>query len=287
MTREEAIKATRVGAIAACVSAVVTCVAYLIASAKNIDRFDEFGFMNDPFFLIDVVLLLVLALFIYKKSRVASVFILLYFIISKFYMFLETGKIQGLFISALFIYLYARAAWGSFVFHKDEKLNNPNYKGVPKWMIITSSVLGAVFIGLIFLGTLTMTSVMAPTEVLPGDKLNQTHVKTLVETGLVGSTADIELFYSTAMSDIKAEGTILSKDKIIYYFTTEKGEFEAYEMLFEDIVDVSVVEAGGGLSDAIYKFSGEEADNWMQVALSTERDGDKKFISIVKSRMSE
>lgn len=287
MTRDEAIKATKTGAIAACVSAAVTGIAYFIAAANEVERFDDFGFLNDPMLMFDVVLLLVLAFFIYKKSRVASVVILLYFILSKIFLFLETGKIQGVFVSVLFIYFYARAAWGSFVFHKDEKLNNPNYRTTPKWILIGTSALGAVLIGLIGLGTLTMTSVMTPTEVLPGDQLNSAHVESLIETGLVGSVEDIEMFYSTSLKDIKAEGTILLKDKVILYMTPQGGDFQAYEIVFNDIVDVSVVEPGGPLSDAVYKLSGEEENNWMQISLSTERGGDKKFIEIVKARMSK
>ena len=46
--------------------------------------------------LVDVVLLVVLAIFVFRKSRVASTILVLYFIANKLLMWMELGKARSL-----------------------------------------------------------------------------------------------------------------------------------------------------------------------------------------------
>ena len=67
MNKSEAIKATKNGAIAACISAAMTVIVVLIAI--NTDAEGKLAFFNNPANFIDVALILACAIGMYKRSR--------------------------------------------------------------------------------------------------------------------------------------------------------------------------------------------------------------------------
>ncbi|XLZ70596.1 hypothetical protein ABT364_01135 [Massilia sp. SR12] len=67
---------------------------------------------------IDVVLIFGLAFGIYKKSRACAVLMLVYFIISKIIIAIETGSVSGTVLAVIFIYYYAQGIAGTFAYHK-------------------------------------------------------------------------------------------------------------------------------------------------------------------------
>ena len=124
MEISEALKNIRYGYIAALVSAGITVVLnFLQIDAGDVNLF------SDPVVLYDVIIILLLAFGIYKKSRVCAIAMLTYFIIGKIFQFyeyasygIETGPTTYL-VAVVFIYFYFQAVRGTIAFHKINKKN--------------------------------------------------------------------------------------------------------------------------------------------------------------------
>ena len=73
--------------------------------------------MLDPWILADVVLMVILAFFIFRKSRVAATLLLIYFIASKVLMWVEMGSPKGILVSIIFFLYYLTAMRGTYLWH--------------------------------------------------------------------------------------------------------------------------------------------------------------------------
>ena len=113
-------RAIRNGGIAGLISAGLTA-AFAIAGLFVQETGTAVDYILDPWMLIDVVLIVVLALFVFRKSRVAATSLLIYFGISKVIMWMEMGKAPGLFMTLIFFYFYANAMRGTYKWHASFK----------------------------------------------------------------------------------------------------------------------------------------------------------------------
>ena len=124
MELSEALKNIRYGYIAALVSAGITVV-------LNFLQFDagDVNLFSDPVVLYDVIIILLLAFGIYKKSRVCAIAMLIYFILGKIFQFQEYASYgidtppSTYLVAVVFIYFYFQAVRGTIAFHKINKEN--------------------------------------------------------------------------------------------------------------------------------------------------------------------
>jgi len=72
----------------------------------------------DAWNLVDVAFVFGLTYGIYRKSRACAVLMLVYFVISRIAMMVETGKPSGLLIGLIFFYYYARGISGTFAYRR-------------------------------------------------------------------------------------------------------------------------------------------------------------------------
>jgi hypothetical protein len=115
-TKEKCENAIKAGAYAALISMVITLIFSLIGFFyQSADQ--ELNYFLDPWLLVDVALMAILAFFTYKKSRVAATLMLVYFISGKLIMWSDLGEVRGIPMTLLFLIFYARAAWASYVWH--------------------------------------------------------------------------------------------------------------------------------------------------------------------------
>ena len=124
MEISEALKNIRYGYIAALVSAGITVVLnFLQIDAGDVNLF------SDPVVLYDVIIILLLAFGIYKKSRVCAIAMLIYFILGKIFQFQEYASYgidtppSTYLVAVVFIYFYFQAVRGTIAFHKINKEN--------------------------------------------------------------------------------------------------------------------------------------------------------------------
>jgi hypothetical protein len=151
MNKSEAIKAANNGALAATISFAISAVIFAYAYSTN----QTSGFLrlfNDPLVIFDLLIVSVCAFGMTHKSRAAAVVVLVHFILSKIAMIQDTGKFNGAMVAVILLYYYAKAIQGTFVYHKIEKQNNPEYKYAPKWSFYIGIPLGIIFCFLTLLG---------------------------------------------------------------------------------------------------------------------------------------
>ena len=283
MNKEEAIRATRNGAIAACISGGATLIFAVFAISGNASS--KYAYWNDPAIFFDVALIFVCAFGIFKKSRLAAVSIFAYFISSKILIMAETGIPPGILASIFFIYFYARAIQGSFIYHKIEKSTNPNYKSTSKLAYFIGIPILLIFLVIIGFGVLTTTGVFPSTEVLSGQKISQKDKNDLISNEIITADDKIQYFYSNGITSILEGGSVLTDDRVILYMPDENDKIGVYEIYFEDIASIELVQPGGSLDDSIYKINSHIPDAWLQISLSAENKGDKKFINALQNNL--
>jgi len=283
MNREEAIKATKNGAIAACISGSLTLIIVVIAIFSNND--DTLALWNDPFNFFDILLIFACAYGIYKKSRTAAIVLFVYFIISKIFIGLETGKISGIFISLIFLYFYGKAIQGAFSYKKIEKSENPSYKPTPKVYYYVSIPLLIIFTAIVGLGLLTMTSVIPSTEVKAGVDVNQNNKEMLIANNIISIDDKLNFFYSTGFTSILEGGTVLTQDRVILYVPDGNNIIQIYELYFDKITSIKLLESGNLLNDSLYLISTDNSEAWLRISLSAEKRGDIKFIEALRQKL--
>jgi hypothetical protein len=118
--RESCVKAIRYGGIAAMISAGITAIFAglgVFTSSSNKDL----AYLLDPWMAIDVVLIVVMSIFVFRRSRVASTLLVVYFVASKAIMWADMGKVQGLIVSLIFLLFYVNAMRGTYLWHSSYK----------------------------------------------------------------------------------------------------------------------------------------------------------------------
>lgn len=284
MHMEEAKKACKNGAIAAFVSGTLTTVVVVIAMLS--DSNGDLALWNDPTNFVDIVLIFGCAIAMLKQSRTAAVTIFVYFIIAKVAIALETGESTGIAISLLFLYYFGKAIQGSFAYKKLKLAENPEFRSAPRWAYWLSIPTMLLFFTAAGYGVLSMTDVVPATEVVAGSEVSAEDKALMVQNGIIYDDETIELFYSYGITSILEGGTVLSDRAVIMYYTDEDDGFNVYEITFDQIASIDLLEEGDVWTESIYQVSGFEDDNWLTISLSTEDGGDKRFVEALQERTS-
>lgn len=283
MNKKEALQATKTGAILACISGTLTLVVTLFAIWDNSSG--ALALWNDPAIFIDILLIFFLAYGIYKKSLTAAVVMFIYFIFARIYVGIETGSGSGILLGLVFLYFFGKAVQGAFVLQKIEKAENPDNKVKPRWITFLKITGIFIFFLLIGLGWLSTTGALAPTEVLSGNDLSEDYKERLINSDIINQGDDIQYFYSDAFMRIEETGSILTSDRVIMYFEDENEDIAVYELYFEDITDIELVEEGNFLNLSVYRVYAGSPDSYLTLWLSTENRGDIKFIEALRSEL--
>lgn len=117
--------AIRFGGFFAMVSAVLTGIFAAIGFFSDPSD-PKLAYLFDPYMVVDFVIIFTLAIFMLRKSRVASTLLLGYFIFNKLYFWQDTGNIQGVGITIVFFVVYLNAMRATYIWHSDYKNQNPN-----------------------------------------------------------------------------------------------------------------------------------------------------------------
>jgi hypothetical protein len=107
------------GGIAAMISAIITGV-FSVSGFFTTSSNKALAYMLDPWGIFDAILCLILAILIFRKSRVASTLLVLYFAASKAIIWYDTGKFPGYF-GIIFFLFYITAMRGTFIWHSTYK----------------------------------------------------------------------------------------------------------------------------------------------------------------------
>ncbi len=98
------------------VSAAITTTFFVVSLFMKADS-REIDYYGDPWILVDVALVIVLGIFVYRKSRIASTLLVLYFVGTKAAMWYEEGKPSGLPVAIIWALLFVTAMRGTYIWH--------------------------------------------------------------------------------------------------------------------------------------------------------------------------
>ncbi len=111
MSKEDAEKAIQNAWIVGLVSGGVTLIITLTAiGGSGVLRFSSWTFL-------DIILTFGLAFGIYKKSWLAAVTMLIYFVFSQIMLRINVNSFRGIVIALIFIYFYVQGIRGTFAYH--------------------------------------------------------------------------------------------------------------------------------------------------------------------------
>lgn len=283
MNKSETIKATKNGAIAACISAALTIIIVLIAISSDAEG--ELAPWNDPGIVIDVVFVLACAFGMYKKSRAASVLIFFYFLATNVITAIETQAFSG-FGALVLIYFYGKAIQGSFVYHRLEKEENPDYKATTKWTYIFGIPSVLIIVTLIGFGLLSTAGVVPSTRVVSASEIYTNDIATLRSNGVITTGDKVNYFYSQGFSSILESGNVLTQDRVILYLTDENKELQVYEISLNEITEVVLESQGDTFNDSVYVVNTNDPERWLRLYLSVEQKGDQKFVKAIRDNIS-
>ena len=284
MNKSEAIKATKNGAIAACISGAITIVVILIAISTDTEG--KLAIFNDPANFADVALILACAFGMYKKSRIASVLIFVYFIAAKVIIAIETQAYSGFGMALVFLYFYGKAIQGSFVYHKLMKEENPSYKATTKWSYIIGLPSVLTVIVLIGFALMSTTGVIPSTRVQAGSEMKAEDIFILRAQGIISAEDKVKYFYSQGLSSILESGNILTQDRVIFYVNDENEGLQVYEIPVNEITDVVLESQGDTFNNSEYKVNTNNPGRWLKLFLSVEQKGDKKFVEALRDKLA-
>jgi hypothetical protein len=118
-------KAIKSGGIAAMLSATVTG-AFAISAFFTSSSDKTLNYFLDPWLLVDLILILVIGFFIFRKSRVAATLMVIYFVGSKLLIWIDLGEPKGLVMSIILLFFYVTAMRGTYIWHS--KYHNSPFK---------------------------------------------------------------------------------------------------------------------------------------------------------------
>lgn len=286
MNKSKAIEATKAGAIAALVTAVLSLMVVTFSLLLNSDD-NVLSYWNDPLHLFDVVLVLIMSYGIYRKSRTAAVLMLVYFLVSKIIITIETEAMSGLILAVVFLYFFARSVQGAFVFHRIEKEEGEIRKPISKWVFIVAAPVLIVLLSLIGLGLMSTVGVFPSTRVQAASEIFASDREILIDKGIVSEKEKLEYFYSFGITDILEGGNVLTDKFVTLYFTDENAELKIYQIPIYDIVGIEIQSDGGSFEPSVYRVKTADPDVWINLILSAENKGDKTFVSAVRSKIKQ
>jgi hypothetical protein len=289
--KDAAIQNAKDGAIAAYIQSGMTLAAGIYAISSNVDG--ALKYQNDPLIFFTVFLMFICGYGMHKNSRAAAVIISAHFIYDKALLFLMAGEnfeigtasSFGQVISLIFLYFYVMAIKGTFAYHRIEKASNPEYKPVSKWVFIFGIPMGVLVLALLTLGVLEKSGILPTAKVISGYEIRASDREFLITSKIVEDGENIEYFNPNGLFSSIDQGEILTDHRVISYLKGNNGKLIVYELYFNEISSVELIEAGDEFSPSVYKVKTSEEDKWIELHLPKESGGDLKFIGLLRQKL--
>ena len=283
MNKEKAIGWIQESFYAAIFVLVITAGATIYSILSNTTE-GTFRLWNDWSIIGDIAIIIVLAFFIKRKSRFAASTILIYFLISKIMLFsadLNNLRISSLITSLIIIFFFARGAYATFVYHKLERIENPDYKTPSKKGLFIGVPIIIFFIVSGWLIAVTPGTM----EVMKSSEISAIIKNKLTEAEVTKKGEKIDFFYSYGISDIIEEGVVFTDEYLIYYIT-EEDKTKSYRLPYSNMKEIRLKEKGDYFNDTIIEINFKGSENWIPVYLNTRLERDMEVFNKIQSLIS-
>ena len=222
-----------------------------------------------------------------RKSRTASVLILLVYLLGAGLQFMEAPSLLGVFMALIILFFLAKAVYGCFEYHKVAKAENPKHKPSKWWMFALGVPIVLVIGGFIVLYYLSVWGVIPAIHIKSYNEITDYEQEFLKEWSIIDGNETIDMFYSFGVLSYKEGGSLLTDKRIITYMEDEDGELLVTALPFEDIENITNDTPGDEWENAVfYAWPKNEELSGVYIILSTENNGDKVFMQKLNAFVS-
>lgn len=282
MTQDKAISALKIASYLSYFLGILT--AALIGFAVSSDaQTGNLAGLNDIWNFGDSAIYLLCGFGLRKKSRFAAVAVLVLVLLNVSLEIAE-GMLKSGGIIAMRIgttYVFGRAVFAAYALNKIRRAEDPAYKGTRKWIIALISIPVVISIALFALGTAIEFGAAPTARVESGATLNPATKAELVNIGVLYPREIVREYYFYGFLSELAAGVLLTDLGVVYFENEGDDVYGVYAMDFEVIKSIEIFQEGDFWNDPIYHIQGFDDDMWLRVALSSEDDGDKRFVQAV------
>jgi hypothetical protein len=146
--RESCARAIRNGGIAAMIVAGLSFV-FGVAGFFTKSGRPQLDYVLDPAMLWDAGLVAILGVFLFRRSRAASTLLVLHLVLGKVMMWADTGSLQGLPMTLVFLAYYVTAMRGTYIWHsryREPSLARPSARPVRRILIAVAGGAALTFV---------------------------------------------------------------------------------------------------------------------------------------------
>lgn len=274
-------KATRQAAIAAWISAALSLL--LILAAMQLDvREGSLAVFNDGWNLLDVAFVLGCGFAVRRHSRAGALALLLYFLLAKAAMTLQTGELGGLVVTLLFLWFFGQGVRGAFAWHRIRRQEDPDYRPASRWWLLAGIPAGLAALALTALGVAVELGLVPANVMLEGEALRPHQRELLVANGLLAPDEQPRLFYSAGISSLLEDGNLLTDRRVVSWATID-GELQVDDALYEEVAGVQVLERGDPTRDTVAEVRRHDGGSFRLLLTVADR-GDLRFIESLRQR---
>ncbi len=244
------------------------------------------SYWDDPWMFAEVALILVITFGVSRKSRAAAIALFLYYLVSRVALMVELNTVPGvggILFTIIFLFVFGKAIFGSFVYHRLRKIEDPEYKAVKLWMKIAA--VPAVLVAALSLFLFVLGILGPPTVVVHGGELSIADQELLLAEDIVESDERIVYFYSPGLFSLLEGGSVMTDKRMIAYGESE-GERYHLSTYFGEIENAEWYVRGGDFSDSVISITDSEGDV-INLTVSAEAGGDQLFMDELQTRISE
>lgn len=237
---------------------------------------------SDPWSILDAMLILGLAYGLHRRSRVAAVCLILLVLGSRVLYWAETGNLGGMSVTLVFLYFFARAAWGAFQFHRIRPRSAAPPPSRPRWPYWLAVPAGLLVAGLLAVGGLVEFGVIPDSAVVPGDRLPSRTRAALGDHDLLLPGENVLYFYSDGTFSILEDGNFFTEERVVSYERSAGGLWQE-SAPFEEIESIEADFGSGMLDRSTIRVATRDGREFL-LLVSPQGNGDKEFVQRMRKQ---
>lgn len=117
------------------------------------------------------------------------------------------------------------------------------------------------------------------TFVRSGAELSEKTIAVLIEENIIEPGDKVQYFYSEGVFSILEGGSVLTDREIIMYEPGEKNGTDVYLFKLEEVISIKRMVEGDFWTDEVYRISGADSEQWIEIYLSVEDDKHLSFVN--------
>jgi hypothetical protein len=222
--------------IAGCISAAMTLIAGVLGIIYT-EKMAQYGL--DAWSIVDGLFVAGLAFGIYYENRLCALGLLVYFLVSKIIMAIDSGNYLSLVMGMIFIYFYFRGTVAAFQLRKHRLeaglVHRADHR---KLWYVTGGMFGVLLLA--FIVVIVVAALGPDDEVVPGQQLKAKFVREIRDMGLLEKNEELTYFYSNAFYSIRAGSYFFTNKKVVLY--NDDWEKASIVMPYSSIAHIELVD---------------------------------------------